>query len=70
MFGHQVVIAIQNDNLQLTQHGLMVAILKIPREIRNTFDDPKYKPAYSWAGEAKDENGRRWCLLKIQYMDV
>lgn len=59
-----ITIAIPDNALRLTSHGLVIAIHRIPHSLRRHFD----KPAYSWVGESVDHNGQRWCLVKVQFI--
>lgn len=58
----EIIIAIPDDFLQMTQHGLQLAILRIPRRVRKAFSE---NVMYTWGGEAKDYQGRRLVLVKM-----
>lgn len=60
---HEFVVAIPNDGLRLTRHGLAYAIHAIPSPIKRAF---RGKISYSWAGEAHEENGQRWVLVRLR----
>lgn len=62
MIPRQIIVAIPDDALRLTQAGLGVAIPRVDWRVKKSFQ----RPGYSWVDEATDLHGQRWCLIRIQ----
>ena len=48
------------DRLQRTLRGLQLVLGRIPQSERALFC------AYAWAGEERDDQGRRWGLIDVR----
>lgn len=60
---NELIVAIQDDALQLSEMGLIYAIRRTPMRVRKMLKNP----VYTWQGACIDWDNKRWLLIRIQF---